>query len=66
MVIAGGRGVKGDYMVYFYKKLLDTQHSVGGYTGRSPIMKWANSLKESSKKITEAKHSLSHHHHPVH
>ena len=44
----------------FGQKLLNTWCGVGRCAGKSPIMKWANMLKESSKKkITEAKHSLS-------
>ena len=41
------------------KKLLNTQCVVGSCTRKSPIIKWANALTESSKKITEAEHSLS-------
>ena len=33
----------------FGQKLLNTQHSVGRHTCKSPIMKWANTLKESLK-----------------
>ena len=37
------------------QKLLNTQCSVGRCTRKSPIMKWANTLKESSKgKFIEA------------
>ena len=43
----------------FGPKLLNTQCSVGRRTHKSPIMKWANALKESSKKFTEAE-SASH------
>ena len=43
----------------FGQKLLNTQFSVGRCTHKSPIMKWANMLKECSKKFTEAEHSLS-------
>ena len=50
----------------FGQKLLNTQHGVGRYTRKSPIMKWANALKGSSKKFTEAGHSLSQHHQLVH
>ena len=32
------------------QKLLNIQPSVGRWTCKSPIMKWANALKESSKK----------------
>ena len=42
----------------FGQKLLNTQWSVGRCTRWSTIMKWANVLKESSKKFTEAKCSL--------
>ena len=37
-----GHGV----MPYFGQKLLNTQHGVGRRTRQSPIMKWANVLKE--------------------
>ena len=43
----------------FGQKLLNTQHGVGRCTGKSSIMKWANMLKESYKKITDAKSSFS-------
>ena len=56
-----GRVGHGGHAV-FGQKLLNTQHSVGRYTYKSPIMKCANSLKQSSKKFTEAKHSLSQQH----
>ena len=45
--------------VLFGQKLLNTQHSVGRCAHKSPIMKWANALKESSKKFTEVERSLS-------
>ena len=32
------------------QKLLGTQHGVGRCACKLPIMKWANALKESSKK----------------
>ena len=35
----------------FWQKLLNTQYRVGRYVPKSPIMKWANILEESSKKI---------------
>ena len=38
-------------MLFFNQKLLNTQHGVGRCAWKSPIMKWANELKESSKKI---------------
>ena len=41
------------------QKLLNSQHGVGRFTCKSAIMKWAKELKESSKKFTEAKCSLS-------
>ena len=50
----------------FGQKLLNTQHSVGRCARKSHIMKWANALKESSKKFTEAQRSLSQHHQLVH
>ena len=43
----------------FGQKLMNTQCHVGRCAGKSPIVKWANMLKESSEKFTEAKHSLS-------
>ena len=44
----------------FRQKLLNTQQSVGRCTYKSPITKWANTLKESpKKKFTEAKCSFS-------
>ena len=35
----------------FWSKLLTTQCSVGRWARNSPIMKWANTLKDSSKQI---------------
>ena len=52
--------------VLFGHNLLETQLSVGRCTGQSPIMKWTNGLKESSKKFTEAERSLSQHHQLLH
>ena len=43
----------------FGQKLLNMQCVVGRCTCKSPIMKWANVLKEFSKKFTEAECSLS-------
>ena len=43
----------------FAEKLLNTQHCVGRCTRKSPIMKWTDAFKESSKIFTEAEHSLS-------
>ena len=43
----------------FGQKLLNTQHGMGRCAHISPIMKWVNTFKESSKKFTEAEHSLS-------
>ena len=44
----------------FGPKLLSTQHGVGRCAHKSPIMRWANAFKESSKKkFTEAECSLS-------
>ena len=40
-------------------KLLNTQCNVGRCARKSPILKWANSLKESSNKFTEANRILS-------
>ena len=50
----------------FGQTLLNSQHSVGRGTRKSPIKKWANALKESSKKLTEAEWSFSQHHQLVH
>ena len=36
-------------MLLFGQKLLNTQCGVGRCTYKSPILKWANALKESSK-----------------
>ena len=33
------------------QKLLNTQHSLDGCACKSPIVKWANALKQSSRKI---------------
>ena len=43
-----------------------TQCSVGRCTRKSPRMQWAKVLKESLKKFTEAKCSLSQQHQLVH
>ena len=37
-------------MTFFLKNCFNTHHGVGRGTCKSPIMKWANALKESSKK----------------
>ena len=50
----GNRGHTG-----FGQKLLNTQYGVGMWAYKSPIMKWANSLKEPSKKFSGAKYSFS-------
>ena len=50
-----GHGSQAD----FGQKLLNTQRGVGRCAHKSPIMKWANVLEESSKKFTEAELSLS-------
>ena len=44
----------------FGQKLLNTQHSVGGWARKSAIMKWANVLKESSKKSPLKLNAASH------
>ena len=46
-------------MTFFGQKLLNAQCSVGRCARKSLFMKWANVLKDSSKKFTEAEHSLS-------
>ena len=51
----------GDHAI-FGQKLLTAQCRVDRCAHKSPIMKWANALTESSKKFTEAKHSLSQQH----
>ena len=48
----GGHAVSG-------QKRLTTQRSVGRYARKSPIIKWANVLKESPKKFSEPERSLS-------
>ena len=55
-----GRRVGHGGHAVFGENLLNTQHSVGRCVRKSPTMKWANALKESSKKFTEAECSLSH------
>ena len=44
----------------FGQKLLNTQHSVGRCTRKSPIMKWADALKESLKNNSLKPHAASH------
>ena len=46
------------FYVFYGQKLLNTQHGVGKYAGKSLIMKWANALKVSKISL-EAKCSLS-------
>ena len=57
----GGNGCQ-----LFLVKNCWTQCSLGRCTCISPIMEWANALKESSKKLTEAECSLSHQRQLVH
>ena len=45
-------------LAIFGQKLLNIQHSVGRCARKSPIMKWANTLKKSWKKFTETDCSL--------
>ena len=52
--------------VGFGQKLLNTQRGVGRCAHKSPIMKWANVLKGTSKKLTEAEGILSQQHQLVH
>ena len=47
-------------------KLLNTQRGVGRRPRKSPSMKWANTLEESSRKFPEAQRSLSQQHQLVH
>ena len=47
-------------MAIFGQKLMNTQHSVGRYAHKSAIMKWANVLKESSKKNSLKPKTASH------
>ena len=62
MAGGGGRGINRSHSGWrgrvgygghavFSQKLQNTQRGVGRCTCKSPIMKWANMLKESSKKI---------------
>ena len=44
-----GRVGQGGHAI-FIQKLVNTQHNVGRNAHKSPIMKWANALQESSKK----------------
>ena len=44
----------------FSKKLLNTQRDVGRWACKSPIMKWANTMKESSKKNSLKPNTASH------
>ena len=44
----------------FGQKLLNTLHGVGRYTHKSPIMKWINALKKSSKKHSLKPKAVSH------
>ena len=54
-------------MPFFGQKLLTTQRGVGRCAYKSNVMKWANTLQESSKKkFTEAEHSLSQQHQLAH
>ena len=63
--VAGGEirwvgGVGHQHHAVFGQKLLNAQHGVGRWACKSPIVKWTNMLKESSKKkITEVECSLS-------
>ena len=78
MAGGGGRGINRSHSGWrgrvgygghavFSQKLQNTQRGVGRCTCKSPIMKWANMLKESSKKkITEVERSLSQQHQLVH
>ena len=45
---------------HFGQNLLNTQHGVGRCTCKSPMMKWANTLKESSKKNSLKLNTASH------
>ena len=57
---------EGGAMTFFGQILLNIQHSVGRCTHKSPITRWANTLKVSSEKFIEAEHGLSQHHQLVH
>ena len=46
-------------VLFHGQKLLNTQRGVDRHACKSPIMRWANTLKESSKNFTEAERSLS-------
>ena len=54
-----GRVGHGGHTV-FGQKLLNMQHCVDRYAHKSPIMKWANMLKESSKKNSLKLNTASH------
>ena len=47
-------------MPFLVKKMLNTQCSVGQCAGKSLIMKWVNTLKESSKTNSLKPNSASH------
>ena len=47
-------------MLFLVKKLLNIQHSVGRGPPKSPIIKWVNTLKESSKKFLLKPDTASH------
>ena len=51
--------VKDGGHAFFGKKLQNTEHGIGRCLVNHPIMKWANTLKASSKKFSEAEHGLS-------
>ena len=47
-------------MEFFGQNMLSTQPCVGRCARKSPIMKWANALKESSKKNSLKSNAASH------
>ena len=46
-------------VMLFWSKTAEHSLWCGQVTPKSPIMTWANTLNESSKKFTKAEHSLS-------
>ena len=53
-----GRMGHGGHAIFGHR-LLNTQCSVGRCACKSPIIRWAKTLKESSEKFTKAECSLS-------
>ena len=53
-------GVEHGGHAIFSQKLMNTQHGVGRCAHKSPIMKWANTWRESSKKNSLKLNTASH------